>query len=74
MDPLSESGETGRALPPAGIERSVTYIIVGLGILLFFMMVVFGLGRVERISNETIRPTVTETAVTSEIVGSDPPQ
>jgi hypothetical protein len=74
MDPLSENGETGRALPPAGIETSVTYFIVGLGIVLFFMLVVFGIGRVEKLSVDTVRPTSTETAVTSEIVGSDPPQ
>lgn len=68
MDPLSDPAPK---VGPAAIERGVTYLIVGMGITLFFLLAVFGMGRVEKLSADATREQRTNPAETSDIVGSD---
>ncbi|MDZ4688819.1 MAG: hypothetical protein SH850_27405 [Planctomycetaceae bacterium] len=73
MDTPTDSANGG-LLPSGGIERGVTYFIVGLGITLFFLLAVFGMGRVEKFSADATRELQPgEAAATSEIVGTDRP-
>jgi hypothetical protein len=72
MDTPTENPTAGGPLLPSGsVERGVTWFIVGLGIVLFFLLAVFGMGRVEKISADAtreLRPG--EAAPASEIVGT----
>jgi hypothetical protein len=72
MDTPPDNPTGGTRLPSGSVERGVTYLIVGLGITLFFLLAVFGMGRVEKLSADAtkeLRPG--EAASTSEIVGTD---
>lgn len=43
-------GANGGLFPGGGIERSVGYLVVGIGVILLFLLSIFGMGRVEKIS------------------------
>lgn len=67
-------GANGNLLSSGGIDRSVGYLIVGVGVILFFLLTLMGMQRVQTITTEATRPPNPNTAPvdTSEIVGSAP--
>ena len=51
-EPLSNSDE-GFYLKKSGIDRSVGYLIGGVVVLLFFLLTVLGMGRIQHLNRET---------------------
>jgi Na+-transporting methylmalonyl-CoA/oxaloacetate decarboxylase gamma subunit len=73
-DPLDADRED-RTLPSsAGIDQSIGYMVLGLGVVLFFFLTVFGMGRVEQMSTQAAqdvtRGTAEEDAPATEIGGA----
>ncbi|MDX1970178.1 MAG: hypothetical protein SFV23_23590 [Planctomycetaceae bacterium] len=66
-------GANGGMLSSGGVERSVGFLIVGIGVVLFFLLAVFGLNRVEKISTDATRlETRAQAGPASEIGGISP--
>jgi|GEM_PF-5963535 len=68
-------GANGGLFPGGGIERSVGYLVVGIGAILLFLLSIMGMGRVEKISADATQLNhQTVNAPVSEIGGvSDAP-
>lgn len=49
LDPTTD--EDGIYLKKSNIDRSVGYLIAGVVVLLFFLMVILGMGRIEHLSD-----------------------
>lgn len=58
----------------SSIERSVITLVIGLALMLFFLLAVMGMGRVEQLSSDATRDAVTPAAAEagpdSDIVGN----
>ena len=52
QDPFAETDE-GFYLKKNNIDRSVGYLIAGVVVLLFFLLTVMGMGRIQHMSDET---------------------
>ncbi len=52
LDPMTDNDE-GMYLKKSGIDRSVGYLIVGVVALLFFLLTVLGMGRIQNLSDES---------------------
>jgi len=75
MNSPADGANTSGLTPAGSIERSVTYLVIGVGLMLFFLLAVLGMGRVESLSTKATRDlTPDETAPPSEIVGTGEPQ
>lgn len=69
MNTPSDGANQGYA-STGSIEQSVGWLLVGIGVILFFLLTVLGMGKVEQISNEVTHPVEPEVArSTSDIVG-----
>jgi hypothetical protein len=51
MDPMTETDD-GIYLKKTGIDRSVGYLIIGVVVLLFFLLTVLGMGKIQQRSDE----------------------
>jgi hypothetical protein len=49
---MAESDE-GIYLPKSGMDRSIGYLIAGIVVLLFFLLTVLGMGRIQYLNDET---------------------
>ncbi|MBI1346210.1 hypothetical protein GC163_07955 [bacterium] len=45
-------GANGGLFPGGGIERSVGYLFIGIGVILLFLLSIMGMGRVEKITTD----------------------
>ena len=52
LDPMTDNDE-GMYLKKSGIDRSVGYLIIGVVALLFFLLTVLGMGRIQTLSDES---------------------
>jgi hypothetical protein len=52
LDPLADSDE-GIFLKKNSIDRSVSFLIAGVVVLLFFLLTVLGMGRIQQMSDDT---------------------
>jgi len=52
LDPLADSDE-GIFLKKSSIDRSVSFLIAGVVVLLFFLLTVLGMGRIQQMSDDT---------------------
>lgn len=60
----------GGMFPGTGIDRSVAYLIGGIVIIFLFLLTIFGMGRVEKITSDATQvSTETTTTQPSEIGG-----
>lgn len=51
LDPLADN-EDGIYLKKSGIDKSVGYLIAGVVVLLFFLLTVIGMSRIQRMSDD----------------------
>jgi hypothetical protein len=70
LDPMTENDD-GIYLRKSRIDRSVGYLIAGVVVLLFFLLTVMGMGRIQQLSDDAgaSKPAIPEKKV-SEIGGT----
>lgn len=56
LDPFAETDD-GVYLKKNTIDRSVGYLIVGIVVLMFFLLTVLGMGRIQTLNNEATHTT-----------------
>ena len=68
-------GASGRLLPKSSIDQSVGWLVVGIGVILFFLLTVMGMSEVEHQTSEAAGHHGKHAAIVSEgdIVGTLPP-
>lgn len=71
LDPMAETDD-GIYLKKSGIDRSVGYLIAGVVVLVFFLLTVLGMGRIQHLNDEAGNSSrFTPEEKVSEIGGSD---
>ena len=72
LDHLNDTDET-IYLKKNSIDRSVAYLVVGILALLFFLLTIMGMGRLQQtISNDATSPNRTESQERSPEIGDTP--
>lgn len=73
LDPMAEADD-GIYLKKTGIDKSVGYLIAGVVVLLFFLLTVLGMGRIQHLSDEagTTNRFNTPEETATEIGGTQP--
>jgi hypothetical protein len=53
VEPL-EPDRDENVIPSSGIDRSIGYLAIGLAVICFFLLTIFGMSRMERITKASI--------------------
>jgi len=70
MDPLDDDRDQN-VIPSSGIDRSIGYLAIGLAVICFFFLTLFGMTRMERITKSSVESDrAPEVRVQSEIGGA----